>query len=92
MIPDTICEMMEQSAVDAAIIPPSVLGEMSHDNTHIEKLRKMALVITGGGMYTRVLLINVYIANFPAGGLEKEAGDRLVNHGVILSSIISSTE
>lgn len=92
MIPDTICEMMEQSAVDGAIIPPSVLGEMSHDDTHIEKLSKMALVITGGGKSWSVLLMNVSIANSPAGGLEKEAGDRLVSHGVVLSSVIASTE
>ncbi|KAJ5280023.1 hypothetical protein N7478_005395 [Penicillium angulare] len=72
--PDAICSFIKHSGADAAIVPPSILADMSYETEDIEFLKKLSFVSTGGG------------------GLDTEAGDRLVEAGVTLANIISTTE
>ncbi|CAI7678147.1 unnamed protein product [Penicillium pancosmium] len=72
--PDTVYSFINNSGADAAVLAPSLLQDMSHDNNDMNLLAALSFVTCGGG------------------GLEVEAGDRLVEAGVTLANIISTTE
>ncbi|KAJ5107679.1 hypothetical protein N7456_004354 [Penicillium angulare] len=72
--PDAICSFIKYSGADAAVVPPSILADMSYEKEDIEVLKKLSFVTTGGG------------------GLDTEVGDRLVEAGVTLANLISTTE
>jgi hypothetical protein len=46
---DTVRVCLERSSADAAILPPSILADMSYDKTNIEALNRLSFVTTGGG-------------------------------------------
>ncbi|KAJ5612047.1 hypothetical protein N7510_005241 [Penicillium lagena] len=71
---DAICSFIQHSGADAAVVPPSILADMSQEEADIELLKKLSFVSCGGG------------------NLEPMAGDRLVEAGVTLANLISTTE
>ncbi|KAI1858540.1 uncharacterized protein JN550_012587 [Neoarthrinium moseri] len=71
---DLVMECLEHLDIDCAVIPPSVLEDMSQSQKHISALRRLKLVSWGGGP------------------LAQEAGDTLVQNGVVINNTLNSTE
>ncbi|KAK4233215.1 hypothetical protein C8A03DRAFT_39096 [Achaetomium macrosporum] len=67
-------EYVKYAGVDAIILPPAILEEVSQSEQSIRALAKLSYVGFGGG------------------NLAKEAGDRIVNSGVTMLNLISTTE
>lgn len=47
--PDNVRSFIDNSGADAAILPPSLLADMSHEKSELQLLAKLAFVASGGG-------------------------------------------
>jgi hypothetical protein len=50
LTPDLVVQCLNNLDVELIALPPSVLEEMSHSEEGIRSLRKLKLVVFGGGM------------------------------------------
>ncbi len=93
---DMMQECLKYSDVDAVILPPAILEDMSQSEEATNLLQKMAYVGFGGGKHAPVKHSGKRdwqaLIRLLAGNLASEVGDRLVNNGVTLLNVISATE
>ncbi|KAI1173253.1 hypothetical protein F4777DRAFT_589987 [Nemania sp. FL0916] len=71
---DSVVECLEHAGVQAAMLPPAILEDMSRSDHYMEPLRKLNRVFFGGG------------------NMATDAGNRLVENGIVLTNVISATE
>ncbi len=91
---DIIEESLKHADVNAVVLPPAILEELSQSEESMRLLSRLSYVGFGGGKLVALAVSNhrPLLTCSLAGNLSPEAGDRLVDHGAVLLNIISATE
>lgn len=88
---DLVIECLSHLDVESALLPPSILEDMSYDDRGVDSLRELKLVLIGGGLTTAISIF-LQALTLNAGAPAKEVGDSLVTKGVQILNMLNSTE
>lgn len=59
LTPDLVVECLNNLDVESALLPPSIIEEMSYDDRYVDCLKKVKFVLIGGGLLTTPILNSV---------------------------------
>ncbi|KAK7417869.1 hypothetical protein QQX98_004344 [Neonectria punicea] len=91
---DLVVECLAHAGVNAAILPPSIIEELSFSEEGVRLSKELAFLAFAGGERLQVDFIQAtgLRSLLVAGNLSRDAGKKLTAKGVRLCNLISSTE
>ena len=85
-------DIIDHGRIDVAILPPSILEDMSQSESSLNRLARLKAVICGGGKIILALPLNRRLCTDVCSGTMSEAAGRAASQRVRVHNWIGSTE